>query len=144
MRSAGECRTANTADKLHSVVFGLDVSLEVGVETSLVATLVTGVNDTKMFTLSVCLQSSVTCCRIITGVTLEPYLMMKSFYVLIKIGFEGECFVTDVAVIFHVLVNALIMSFQASFTGGFIWTLVTAISDFLVLRSIVLSQINFM
>ena len=71
MRSAGEFRIANMAFKLDSIMFRLDMSLEVGVETCLVAALVTGVSRCKVFTLGVCLQSSVSSGGIITGITFK-------------------------------------------------------------------------
>ena len=76
MRSAGESRTTNTAGIFQPIVFRLDMSLEVGGETSLVAALFTGEGRIPMFTIGMYLQSSVSCGRIITGVTLEfPFLM---------------------------------------------------------------------
>ena len=60
---------------------------------------------------------------------------------LVKIGLEGECFPTKATIIRQKPVDTISMCLQAAFTGGFIWTLVTVIPDFLVFRLVVPSQI---
>ena len=62
---------------------------------------------------------------------------------LIKIGLEGKCFPTEVTVILDSFMDTLIVSLQTGFAGGFIWTQITAIPDFLMLILFMPSQIIF-